>query len=56
MGVLTQTFGDKLNNFKPTIPSTTQAQITTTSGKQYTLDSNQMDWIKSRYQRDAADT
>ena len=56
MGVLTQTFGDKLNNFKPTIPSTTQAQITTTSGKQYTLDSNQMDWIKSRYQRDVADT
>lgn len=32
------------------------AQITTTSGKQYTVDRNQMDWIRSRYKQDMMDT
>ena len=30
--------------------------ISTTSGKQYTVDRNQMDWIKSRYKQDWAGT
>lgn len=38
-------------------PSNVQSYtISTTSGKQYTVDRNQMDWIKSRYKQDGAST
>ena len=56
MGILSQTFGDKLNNFQTASSSSSPIQVTTTSGKQYTLDGNQVNWIKSRYKQDGADT
>lgn len=56
MGILSQTFGDKLNNFQTASSSSSPIQVTTTSGKQYSLDGNQVDWIKSRYKQDGADT
>ena len=31
-------------------------RVTTTSGKQYTLDNNTVDWIKTRYMGDQAGT
>lgn len=37
-------------------PQNYTTQITTTKGTQYTLDNNQVDWIKSRYKQDVADT
>lgn len=37
-------------------PQNYTTQITTTKGTQYTLDNNQVDWIKSRYKQDGADT
>ncbi len=56
MGVLSQTFGDKLGNSQPTSSSYSPIQVTTTSGKQYSLDGNQVNWIKSRYKQDGAAT
>ena len=56
MGILSQTFGDKLNNFQTASSSSSPIQVTTTSGKQYSLDGNQVNWIKSRYKQDGADT
>lgn len=56
MGILSQTFGDKLNNFQTAPSSSSPIQVTTTSGKQYSLDGNQVNWIKSRYKQDGADT
>ena len=56
MGILSQTFGDKLNNFQTASSSSSPIQVTTTSGKQYTLDNNQVDWIQSRYKQDGAST
>ena len=37
-------------------PQNYTTQITTTKGTQYTLDNNQVNWIKSRYKQDGADT
>ena len=42
---------------QPYTPQTTPAfRVTTSNGTQYTLDNRQVDWIRSRYKQDGADT
>ena len=44
------------NSQQQTSTGPSMTQITTTSGKQYTLDQNTTDWIKTRYKADQAGT